>query len=196
MSAIEQTRASLLARLGADVDRGVWIEFFDRYGELIHGCARASGLQPTDSDDVVQDVIAALIPAMKGFRYDPARGSFRAYLRTAVANAVRRVRRRADGGTPLHALDGDPIDPRPGEADDARFEQEWRRYHVRRALRSVEGEVAERDRTAFTWYVIHGRAAAEVAEELGMTLDQVYQVKTRLLKRLGAVIERQRREEG
>ena len=195
MTSIDQTRASLLARLSGDVDRATWIEFFDRYGELIHGYARARGCQPTDADDVVQDVLMALMKAMPNFTYDPARGRFRGYLRTVTANAVSAKSRQNRTATPLEEIEpgADPALTSP--SSDAQWEEEWRQYHVRRAMRVLEHEVGERDLLAFRRYALGGEEPRRTAEELGMSIDQVYQAKSRILGRLSALIEQRRREE-
>jgi RNA polymerase sigma factor (sigma-70 family) len=44
------------------------------------------GSQPSDADDVAQEVLLKLLTAMKKFRYDPSR-SFRAWLKTVTQNA-------------------------------------------------------------------------------------------------------------
>lgn len=41
---------------------------------LLAGFARRRGLQGADCDDLVQDVLMALVKAMPGFRYDPHKG--------------------------------------------------------------------------------------------------------------------------
>ncbi|MFG0316888.1 MAG: sigma-70 family RNA polymerase sigma factor [Planctomycetota bacterium JB042] len=193
MTPIERTRASLLARLSGDADRATWLEFFDAYGPLVHGYARGRGLQPVDADDVVQEVLLSLMRAMPGFRYDPARGRFRGYLRTVTARAISaRIRQNR----PAAALqDVELSDPALSTDDDAVWEDEWRRYHVRRAMRVVEGEFGERDRLAFTRYAVNGDPPEQTARELGMSVDQVYQAKSRILRRLSTLIEARRRGE-
>lgn len=194
MNPIEQTRASLLARLSHSADRATWIEFFDRYGALLHGYARSCGLQPVDADDVVQDVLIALMHAMPGFEYDPSRGRFRSYLRTATARAVSAKLRQNRSARSLQDLG--PADPAlQTDADDSAWEEEWRRYHVRIAMRTVEREFCERDRLAFTRYALNGEPVDRTAAELGMTIDNVYQVKSRILRRLSSLIEARRRDE-
>ena len=56
-------------------------------------------------------------------------------------------------------------------------------------------QVAEENVQAFTAYVINGVPAQQVADSLGLSIEQVYQAKSRILKRMSATIERQRREE-
>jgi len=60
----------------------------------------------------------------------------------------------------------------------------------------IDTEFNERDRAAFELCAIGGRQPNSVAAELGMSIDAVYQAKSRILKRLTVIIESQVTEEG
>jgi len=187
----DQTRASLLARLSGDVDRAVWLEFFDQYADLILGFARRRGLQDQDCEDVLQNVLMSLVNAMPGFVYDQSKGRFRSYLLTVTRRAVYQQFRQKKAEFPLPLLEPSA----PQEQDDEVWEFEWRRYHVRKAMRTVEQEFSEKNVQAFTQYVLNGLPPQEVSSGLGVSIEQVYQAKSRILKRLSEIIEQQRREE-
>jgi RNA polymerase sigma factor (sigma-70 family) len=188
------THASLLARLGEGVDANAWREFHDRYGELIIGFARRERLQPADCEDVLQEVLLALTRSMGKFEYDPSRGKFRSYLKTLAIRAVFRKRRQERRQATLGEYDGDAVD---GDASlEARWEEEWRQYHVRLAMRRLEREFNERDRMAFARYAVKGVPASETADALGTNVDQVYQAKSRILRRLRELIAEQVEDEG
>ncbi len=190
------TRATMLARLRDGDDPVAWREFYERYGELIAGFAGRWNLQPADRDDVVQEVLSRLSRAMPDFVYDPARGTFRGYLKTIAGNIIRdKLRQNQARG---HVL---PMDTRAeaqisDESLDTAWEREWRQYHLRQALQMLVAEFNEVDRMAFERYGIAGEDARQVAEDLGLSLDQVYQAKSRMMKRLSASIETRVAEEG
>lgn len=190
------THASLLARLGDGGDSTVWAEFCDRYEQLIRGFVRRQGIVGADADDVVQDVLLGLTRALPGFVYDPAKGKFRSYLKTAVLHAIfarsrqkRPVRALGEGST------ADVAGPEESQSEQM-WEDEWRQYHLRLAMRTIRAQFSASDLAAFDAYVGAGRDAAEVAADLGISLDRVYQAKSRILKRLGEVIHAQVQEEG
>ena len=190
MTSESHTHVSLLARLTAGTDVAAWADFQSRYGDLIRGVCARRGLQQADSDDVLQDVLIALTKAMPGFVYDPTRGRFRSYLRTVVSHAIlKRVRQTGPVGG-LSVVEG------AAEEEDLVWEDEWRHHHFRVAMRGVGEEFGARDMAAFRMYALDGRSAEAVGVELGMSVDSVYQVKSRVLKRLAARIEEQVREEG
>ena len=196
---LDQTRASLLARLAKDVDKDAWLEFWERYAELIHSFARQRQLQASDCDDVVQTVLMALLRAMPNFSYDPARGRFRGYLKTITLRAIYRKTRQNSDTSALEDVEHLPEETAALSEDpevDALWESQWRQHHVRRAMRVIEQEFNEKDRAAFNQYVVAGLDPSATAEALGLSVDQVYQAKSRILKRLSTVIKQQQIEEG
>lgn len=193
MYAGTQTHTTLLARLSEGEDPGAWNEFCARYGELIRNFALRRGVQPADADDILQEVLLALTKAMPGFVYDPAKGKFRAYLKTVVVHAASRRSRQNLPGASLSETSAAAV---AGPDDDETWEAEWRQYHLRLAMRTVESEFNENDLAAFDRYAVCGEDARGVAESLGLSIDQVYQAKSRMTRRLAELIERQVAEEG
>ncbi len=190
------TQTSLLVRLSEGVDPGAWMEFSDRYLQLIKGFGRRYGLQPADCEDAAQEVMLALSKSMGGFTYDPEKGRFRSYLKTVSIRIILGVLSQKRGRQPLRDVDESPeiafTDPEVEEM----WEAEWREYHMRQAMKRIESEFNERDRLCFAEYVVKDRPAVETAEKLGMSLDQVYQAKSRIMKRLALMIAEQVANEG
>jgi RNA polymerase sigma-70 factor (ECF subfamily) len=93
------TRVTLLNRLKDKGSDAGWQEFFDTYWKLIYGVARRSGLSDAEAQDVVQETMIAVARHMPGFNYDPANGSFKAWLlnmtRWRITDQVRRRSKRA-----------------------------------------------------------------------------------------------------
>lgn len=188
----QSTHISLLARLGEGADPLAWAEFCHRYGELIRNFARSRNLQPADCDDVLQDVLMALTRAMPGFEYDPSRGKFRSYLKTVTLHAIFARSRQNNGHVSLPEVEAAAARP----DIESLWDEQWRQYHLRQAMSRIEAEFNETDLAAFTQYALSGRSAKDTAGTLGLSLDQVYQAKSRILKRLSALIDEQVEEEG
>src|SRR5438034_2400969 len=74
------TRATLIDRLKDWQDQSTWQEFFDTYWKLIYGVARKAGLTDAEAQDVVQETMFSVARHMPTFKYDPAIGSFKAWL--------------------------------------------------------------------------------------------------------------------
>jgi len=192
----QTTHVSLLQRLSGDRarDPDSWTAFCDRYGDLIRGYARRRGLQPADCDDVVQDVLLALTKSLPGFTYDPSKGRFRAYLHTMVVHAIQRRWFQKRGERPLADSAASFISD--GGDTDEQWESEWRQHHLRLAMKTIAVEFNATDRAAFESYALEGRDVRETAQELEVTPEQVYQAKSRILRRLGELVKQQVQEEG
>ena len=196
MIASATTHVSLLERIGSGADDAAWREFCDRYGELIRGFAARRGLQPADRDDLMQDVLVAIAKAMPGFIYDPSKGKFRSYLKTVALHAIFKRSCQSDVAIDLSRIDELTRSAAGSEEVDQQWELQWRQYHLRRALKTVEGEFNATDLAAFRAYALDGESVAEVTKRFGLSADSVYQAKSRILKRLGEAIDQQVAEEG
>ncbi len=192
----QSTHATLLQRVSEGQDPSAWREFHERYADLICGFARRRNLQPADCEDVVQEVLISLNKAMPTFRYDPTKGKFRSFLKTLTLHAIFKRQAQRKGEIDLeHIAEATRLACADHEVE-AAWESEWRQYHVRLAMRIITVEFNAADRQAFQRYAVEGRAVREVAEELSLSVDQVYQAKSRIMRRLAELIETQVREEG
>jgi len=192
----QTTCAKLLARVSDGADPAAWPEFCARYGDLIRGFARRRGVQEADCDDVLQDVLVSLTRSLPGFTYDPAKGKFRAYLKTVVLRSIFKKSRQKSPTVNLDAVEelaqAAAADPQVDEY----WEVEWRQHHVRLAMKTLATEFNAADQAAFQAYVVENQDAETVARRLGMSTAAVYQAKSRMVRRLSALISAQVAEEG
>src|SRR5262245_44208462 len=89
-----RTRRSLLGRLHDLQDQTAWHEFFDSYWRLIYKVARSADLNDAEAQDVVQNTFIYLSRRMPNFRYDPARGAFKSWLRVVTRSRINVFLRR------------------------------------------------------------------------------------------------------
>lgn len=175
------TSPSLLERLRLPGEQKAWERFIELYTPLIYSWACRMGLQPDDAADLAQDVFTTLLQKMPSFRYDPGR-SFRGWLHTVVVNKWHDACRRRAAAL-RHAepagLDGVTV-PDPTAAV---WEEEYRRHVIAGALELMQSEFEPTTWKACWEMAAHGRPAALVARELGITLA-AYAAKARVLRRL------------
>jgi len=176
------TRASLLIRIKDPSADEAWSEFHDLYAPLIYRYARMRGLNADDADDVRSECYKAIVQQIKTFDYDAAKGGFKAWLRTIVDRRVidlfrKRREQQADTGD-LRRLEADH--PSPEQA----WEAEWRNQHLKHCVEQLRSEVSRTTFEAFSIVVIQGRSVAEACEELGITPNQVYKARARMLHRV------------
>jgi RNA polymerase sigma-70 factor (ECF subfamily) len=176
------TPVSLLERLRRPGEQAAWERFVHLYTPLLLRWVRRLGLHGPDAADLVQDVFALLVRKLPEFRYDPDR-RFRGWLWTVTLNKVRERARRRPGAAVQAGEDVlDKLADRAGP--DAAGAAEDRQDLVRRALRLLQGEFQPATWRAFWECAALGRPAAEVAAEVGMTVNAVYVAKCRVLRRL------------
>ena len=179
---MDTTSISLLERLRQPGEQLAWVRFVELYTPVLSHWAQQLGLAGPDADDLVQDILTMLVQKLPEFTYD-SRQSFRAWLKTATRNRWRDLCRRkaaartAAGGEPLPDVEI----PDPTRAfDDA----EYRQHVVQRALQLMQAEFQPVTWKACWQYLIEERPAADVARDLGITVNAVYLAKVRVLARL------------
>ena len=196
MTALPDTRASLLVRLPDAADVKAWDEFVAVYGPLVYRLARRYGLQPADADDLVQEVLAAISRSIETWLANASekRGPFRAWLfriaRNVAINFLTRRKHRAlgAGGSDVAYLLQQHVDPNDDAADE--FELEYRREVFRWAADQIRSSVTERNWQAFWLTTIEDQPIGEVASQLGMSLGNAYIARSRIMARLRELVRR------
>jgi RNA polymerase sigma-70 factor (ECF subfamily) len=180
------TSLTLMMRVQQDpADPQAWGEFVERYQPIIRAWCLRWGSQPTDADDVAQQVLVRLLGAMKKYHYDPHPG-FRGWLKTVTHNAwVDFVgsRLRTSGNDheqlALIADSHDALTDLENQIENA-FEQEL----LELAMRRVEERVKPGTFEAFRLTHIENLSGSKVAERLNMPVSQVYVAKHRVVNLL------------
>ena len=194
------TRQSLLSRLRDCEDQAGWREFFDRYWRLIYNVARKSGLADAEAQDVVQNTFIYLSRRMPRFRYDPARGSFKSWLRVVTRSRISVFRRGQKTELFREALPGaddDAIEQIPDPAADALdevWQREWEENLFQTALRRVRAKVSSQQLMIFRLATQGELPLGQLAKKLGVNVAQVYLARHRVGRLFKAELERLRRE--
>ena len=194
------TRASLLVRLRDHRDADAWRQFVGLYGPMVFRFARKRGLQEAEAADYTQTVFQALAGAIPEFDYDPRQGRFRGWLFGVVRRQLQKFLEKqarapqGSGDTGAHARLAEQPGP-DDQGDEALWEQEYQRQLFARAADVVRGEFAETSWQAFWQTAVEGKAAAEAAAALGISVGAVYTAKSRVLDRIRQAVERLQHEE-
>ena len=172
------TTETLLKGL-AEGDQNRWTRFYRDYAPWIESVLRKRGLSPEDAEEVVHDTLVALVGIMPTYRYDRAhKGSFHSLLfKIAQNKAIDRLRKNAAEAERLAAFAEEPLAP---------TESDWRLETLNMALRRVfaDSAIGETAKVAFRRHVQLAEPAETVAGELGITVNNLYQIKSRMKKRI------------
>lgn len=182
------TRLSLLGRVREPRNEDAWAEFAHLYGPLVEGWLARMGVAQQDAADLRQEVMTKLLDALPEFEHNGRPGAFRNWLRSITANRLRTFRRQqfrqtqARGGSDFALLAEQLAD------DDSVLTRQWNAEYeqmvVRRLLQIVERQFSAASIQAFRRVVLKGEKAAEVAADLGLTLNAVRIAQSRVLRAL------------
>jgi RNA polymerase sigma factor (sigma-70 family) len=180
------TRRSLVERLADWNDRKHWQEFFDTYWKLIYSVARKSGLTEAEAEEVVQETVITVAKKIDKLKYDPAVGSFKGWLlqitRWRIADQFRK-REPGNAKAPRHADDRltATIERVPDALDlEAVWETEWKQNLFEGAIARVKNKVDPKQFQIFDCYVRKEWSAQKVAEQLRVSIGQVYLARHRV----------------
>lgn len=195
------TRQSLLSRLRNCEDQTGWREFFDAYWQLIYNVARKSGLADAEAQDVVQNTFIYLTRKMAKFRYDPARGSFKSWLRVVTRSRIAEFRRQHMAESRLReqlpSRDEEALASIPdpaGDLLDEVWQREWEENLINTAMRRVRAKVSAQQMLLFRLAARENLPLALVAKKLRVSIAQVYLARHRVGRLLKAEVRHLRHE--
>lgn len=180
-----RTTTRLLDALRETGNEPAWVHLDARYRPVIIGLARRMGLGNADAEEVAQQTLAEFVRAFREGRYDRAKGRLSSWIlgiaHHTISHLMRAARRIGPG--------------LPEIADETALRTIWiderDRAILARALAMLRDEDTLDDRTllAFDLVALRGVPVAEAAAQSGMSESQVYVAKSRVAKRLRALIE-------
>jgi RNA polymerase sigma factor (sigma-70 family) len=187
-----RTRATLLDRMKNWNDQSSWQEFFDIYWKLIYGVARKAGLSDAEAQDVVQESMVSVAKHMPTFKYNPAVGTFKAWLLTLTRWRIVDQLRKRGPIVPHHSSEGDPARTATVEriADansldlDAIWEVDWKTTVLDATMARVKRRLDPQKFQIFDFYVNREWPPEKVAQTFNVTVNQVYLVKNRVTEML------------
>lgn len=186
-----RTTTELLDGLHESGNRAVWSEFDRRYRPILVGFLRRMGLNDSDSADVAQETLACFVQDYRQGRYDRQQGRLRSWLigiaRCRLADLRRgQARRREFRGESAivdlpHDIDSETI-----------WEAEERRHIFELAVEELHQTSRFNSRTieAFERVVLKHEPVENVSSEMGLTAQDIYNAKNRVVERLREIVKR------
>ncbi len=191
------TRRSLVDRLRNWRDQKTWQDFFRTYAKLIYSVARKAGLTEQEAQDVVQETAITVAKRAGGLNYDPAIGSFKAWLlkttRWRIADQLRKRAPAQRASLPADSRRTATIARVPdpaGCALESAWNTEWQQNLINVALARVKQQADAKQYQIFDCYVLKQWPPHKVATELRVNIAQVYLAKHRISALLKKEIQR------
>jgi RNA polymerase sigma-70 factor (ECF subfamily) len=168
-----------------------WGRFFDLYTPAIRKFAEWHD-SVHDPDDVVQDIYIKLVNAVQSGKYDPSKGSFRAFLATMIRNhLVSLYRKDMVRGAGMHVSIDDidlPVAADAVVAMDAKWLLARRQSAIEHVL--TKTAMAAQTREIYKAHAIDGVPVEEVESRFNVSRNYIYKIKSRIEK-MSAIIERE-----
>jgi len=175
-------------------DSAAWSRFASVLGPVVYQWCRRSGLQPSDAENVMQEVFLSVSTNVETFRRAKPGDTFRGWLWTITRNKIHNYCQRwkkhpnGAGGTdaavqfqqlavPAFLDSEEPSDP---DSDP---------QIVQRVLELIRDDFEKNTWQAFWRMTVEQHSAADIAADLGMNADAVRQAKRRVIRRLRKELE-------
>ena len=176
------TRKELLQKVHDNVQQA-WNDFVEYYSPLISLRAKDFGLTTEEYEELRQNVCLTVFQKDLTGQYDEKIGHFRTYLRKIINNSAIDILRKRK---PTLSIEN--ASQIPEEESEDKFEEEWRHFIYEKALQIVRQNCDNVTYMAFDLYARKGMPVKDVARTLQISEDQVFQAKSRTLKRLKETI--------
>lgn len=186
---LTRTTTQLLDSLKDPSNDGLWRVFDERYRPVLLAFARRQGLDENDAQEAAQATLAQFAADYQAGRYDRSRGRLSSWIigiarnRIVDAGRARQLRRRQRGESGFVELSDD-------DAQTA-WQEEQRKVILRRAMQVLRERTRMDERTlhAFELCAVRGVPPERAAEDVGMSVPEVYVAKNRAIKRLREFVD-------
>lgn len=177
-STARDTPLSLLERIKAR-DEAAWAEFARKYVGVLEQWCRKWNIQSSDSQDVIQDTLLAVVVGVSNFERRGV-GSFRAWMKTIAwrcwCDALAKAERRKDQEL-LRMLHSTPV---AYEELEGAFGKLADYELLQTSMEKVRSRIEPKSWDAFRMTALESSPAVEVASLLKMNVDAVYAARCRI----------------
>lgn len=192
---LTRTTTRLIEDLRDPGNAGAWSAFDARYRPVLISFALRLGFSADDAAEVAQQSLAEFARCHGEGRYQREQGRLSSWLIGIARNVGSSMRRRNMAGGLARAGGDTVIGQMPAELPDEQHltriwaaEREQVILTEAMAILRTSPRMDERTLRAFELVAVRGVPAAEVAAECEMSIDAVYVVKNRLIKRLREIV--------
>jgi DNA-directed RNA polymerase specialized sigma24 family protein len=181
---VSETSTVLLRELAQHENADVWSRFVAFWRPRLQRGLSRLGVHGTDSEDAVQAALANIYAALRKGRYQRSRGRLSAWMFAVAARAALDAKRRdarylakvkSAGGAGI--ADNEEVAKLPRE-------------EVRALLERARSLAASdpRDAVVFESLIVGSGCPSLTAQDLGISVEHVYLIKHRLIRRLRETI--------
>ncbi|MFO0829854.1 MAG: sigma-70 family RNA polymerase sigma factor [Phycisphaerales bacterium] len=188
---LTRTTTALLQGLFDTANEPAWEAFDGRYRPILVAFARKLGLADADAADIAQETLVRFVQDYRDGKYDRTKGRLGAWLVGIARYRILDLRRHRAHRNEVVG-EGSNFDADESDQMQHVWESEHRQAILREAMQELRTTTKTDDRTirAFELVAAHGRSPQQVADELTMSVHDVYLAKSRVAQRLRDIVER------
>lgn len=176
-----QTSLTLIQRL-KNREEEAWSYFESFYGPIILRFAISRGLTSDQAEEVRSACYEAVVKQIGALEYDREKGRFRNWLLTIAARRASDLKRQKSGVQ----ADTQTLDAIETQDEDieAVWEKQWQQQILLEAYRRVELRMNSSSQAIFQKLVREAQPVKAIADEFGISENQIYKTKQRSLQML------------
>ncbi|MCM8531735.1 MAG: sigma-70 family RNA polymerase sigma factor [Lentisphaeraceae bacterium] len=188
MNPTYSTRYTLLERAKSQSDSAAWEELIGFYRRYIYVIIRSMGVNNSDTEDVLQQVLIELWKYLPDYEYDPEKSKFRSWVSVVTRNQVISFVRRSQSH--LKKLDKAQQQVQESylstiktpEVDEI-FQKEWELFLSNTAFENIAKHFSPKALEAFQLFA-GGVKVNEISNKLDVKADSIYKYISRIKVKL------------
>lgn len=181
------TRISMLSAIKRG-DELRWEDFYKTYKSLIYFVGRDLGLNDTEKEDLVQDVMSYFFKKSETFIYDREKGKFRSYFKRIIKNKAIDIIRGRKNGTISAQTVQDIIENIPAKLD-MNWDAQWKKHIFKEAVKEVQNQVTPQVFKVFSLVALKKMSVEDVSVSLGISKNAVYVYKNGAVSKLRSIVK-------
>lgn len=189
------TRQTLILRAQNPEDHTAWDDFVDYYREFIRMVLNKSNISLNEIDDLIQDILLRVWKGLPNYEYKKEKAKFRTWLSVLIKNTI--INHISKAKRKGHEQKIEFIDAMLGSISESDIEQviaeEWVNYLTSKAMSRVKEAFSGNAVEVFI-LSLNGKNARQISEQLGMSEDSVFVLRSRVKSRLKAEVAALKRE--
>ena len=187
MSDDYKTSITLIQKVKNQYDEPSWNRFTESYTPYMRMIILNMGMRHHDTEDLVQSIILKAWKKLPEFNYVPDKGALRGWLKTITKNTVLSfLKKKSTKESSLDELqENSPGSYNPlSEAEIYNcMDEQWEVYISNLAWENIKSEIGEAAQIIFL-KTAEGESVENLARELNVKENTIYQSKNRVRKRL------------
>ena len=183
-----KTSLFTLENARGDLGSDAWSKLVPIYSKFINSWLRQCGIADNDIPDLTQDVMVGLVKKLPDFNHNGRTGAFRSWLKSITINNCRRYWDSKRKMLPMSGNQAATTFIDQLADGNSELSQQWDREHDQQVLQGIlqmiRGEFNKPTLDAFWRVAIQGEPAKAIAQDLKISVGQVYKFKFRVMRRL------------